>query len=244
MNTPNPLVPKGSKLEQKSNARSRVKLAVFFVLTIHVVGLMALLVQGCRPEEQPVVEPIEAPVIPDFAPVAIPEVDTNEVLLPVPALPPEESYASDEFPTAPSEVSPMELAVEEPITTAPAAVQQYAIQKGDTYYSIGKAYGVSMQAIKDANPGVDPTRLQVGQVITVPPTAPAMTDTVTPTASGEIIYTVVSGDNLSTIARKYGTTWQAIQDFNSLPTTAIKVGQKLRIPAPQSSDGTPPGGGL
>ena len=244
MNTPNPLVPQGSKLEQKSNARSRVKLAVFFVLTIHVVGLMALLVQGCRQDPQKVVDqPVPPPVVPDFANLQIPDVDTNDVLLDVPELPPEGGVMDPGF--APPELAEPEISgVEEFAPVQPvSAGQQYAIQKGDTYYSIGKQFGVSMQAIKDANPGVDPTRLQVGQTIQVPPAASAVPETVTPTVTGEVVYTVVSGDNLSTIARKYNTTWQAIKDLNSLPTTNIKVGQKLRIPVPESAEGGSSGGG-
>ena len=121
-------------------------------------------------------------------------------------------------------------------------IQEYVIQKGDTYYSIGKKFGVSMQAIKDANPGVEPTRLQVGQKINLPPPTPAPSETLMPSASGEITYTVVSGDTLSKIASQYGTTWQAIKELNNLPTTNIKVGQKLRIPAPTPPEGGTPGG--
>jgi hypothetical protein len=44
-----PLIPQGSFLEQKNKGRARVKIAVFVVLAIHGVGLMALLMQGCKP---------------------------------------------------------------------------------------------------------------------------------------------------------------------------------------------------
>ena len=47
MNNQNPLIPQGSALEQKNKGRARVKIAVFFVLAIHGIGLMALLMQGC-----------------------------------------------------------------------------------------------------------------------------------------------------------------------------------------------------
>ena len=74
MNNPqNPLIPQGSLLEQKNQSRARVKIAVFFVLAIHGIGLMALLMQGCRREE-PQPEPLigdaertNAPVMPTFA---------------------------------------------------------------------------------------------------------------------------------------------------------------------------------
>src|SRR2546430_5845122 len=50
MNTQSPLVPQGSLLDQKNKGRARVKIAVFFVLAIHGIGLLALLMQGCRRE--------------------------------------------------------------------------------------------------------------------------------------------------------------------------------------------------
>src|ERR1044071_9052815 len=46
----NPLVPQGSLLEQKNKSRARVKIAVLLVLTIHGIGLLALLMQGCKKE--------------------------------------------------------------------------------------------------------------------------------------------------------------------------------------------------
>ena len=41
-------------LEQntKNKGRARVKIAVFFVLAIHGVGLLALLMQGCKGEKE------------------------------------------------------------------------------------------------------------------------------------------------------------------------------------------------
>jgi LysM repeat protein len=45
-------------------------------------------------------------------------------------------------------------------------------------------------------------------------------------------YTVASGDNLSKIARKFGTSVDAIQAENpGLTPTGLKIGQKIRLPA-------------
>src|SRR3954470_20493631 len=59
MNNPSPFLPQGSVVEQKIKNRARVKVAVFFVLAIHAVGLLALLMQGCR-RDQPT-ETVEQP---------------------------------------------------------------------------------------------------------------------------------------------------------------------------------------
>ena len=45
---------------------------------------------------------------------------------------------------------------------------QREIKKGDTFYSIAKAQGISVDDITKANPNVDPTKLQLGQSINLP----------------------------------------------------------------------------
>lgn len=57
--------------------------------------------------------------------------------------------------------------------------------------------------------------------------------------SGDAVYTVVKGDNLSKIAAKYGTTWKKLAEYNSLKDpNLILPGQKIKIPgAGGGSDG-------
>lgn len=50
-------------------------------------------------------------------------------------------------------------------------------------------------------------------------------------ATGGTIYIVVSGDTLSHIAKKHGTTITALKSANQLASDRIVVGQKLKIPA-------------
>lgn len=51
---------------------------------------------------------------------------------------------------------------------APADPTRYTIESGDTFARIAAKIGVSVQAILDANPDVDPRRLRIGQSIHVP----------------------------------------------------------------------------
>jgi len=44
----------------------------------------------------------------------------------------------------------------------------YVIQKGDMLYRIAARYNVSLTDITEANPGLDPNRLQIGQKILIP----------------------------------------------------------------------------
>ena len=55
-----------------------------------------------------------------------------------------------------------------------------------------------------------------------------------------MIYTVVSGDTLITIGKKYHTTAAAIRSYNNLTTDNIKVGQKLKIPPGAAPGSTAP----
>lgn len=56
--------------------------------------------------------------------------------------------------------------------------------------------------------------------------------TAEPTVSGnDILYTVVYGDTLSSIASRYGTTYQALASYNGIANpNIINVGQVIRIP--------------
>jgi LysM repeat protein len=226
MNNPSPLVPQGSILEQKNSNRARVRLAVFFVLSIHVIGLMALLMQGCRkPIEQGTEQGTNT--APAFETTLTPAVETN-----VPG--------TNVTGMMPSEPAPL------PATAAPAT-HEYTVTKGDSFYTIAKKFGVTIKAIEAANPGVEPTKLQIGQKLQIPaPPSAATTEaaTTTPgalemTHSGEQVYTVKSGDTLTKIATQFGTTVKTLRSQNNLETDKIKVGQKLKIPAAGSSSVAP-----
>jgi putative chitinase len=125
---------------------------------------------------------------------------------------------------------------------APAGTE-YVVVHGDTLAKIAKKNGVTLNALKAANPGVEPTKLKVGQKLTVPAggTAPSANGaSVAPdTGMGGETYTVKSGDSLTKIAKAHGTTVKAIESENNLSTTKIKVGQKLKIPTKVEAAPTP-----
>jgi LysM repeat protein len=216
MNNPNPFVPQGSLLEQQSLRRSRMKLGVLCVLLVGVTGLIAMLIQGCKREQ--VVE--ETP----------PPVDTNMMVMDTNLAP---MVASNPPAMAPVVVAP-------PVVEPAPASTEYVVVHGDTLAKIAKRCGVTLSALRAANPGVEPTRLKVGQKLTIPAggTAPmaagAAVSTETGMAGGET-YVVRSGDTLTRIAKKFGTTVKAIEAENNLSTTKIHVGQKLKIPAKASA---------
>jgi peptidoglycan endopeptidase LytE len=127
--------------------------------------------------------------------------------------------------------------------TPPSGTTEYVVLKGDSFFIIGKKFGVTSKAIEGANPTVDPKKLKIGQKIQIP-AKPAISSSPLPgaTAVGDgngTTYVVKSGDTLGKIASAHGTTVKAIKAANDLKTDQIKVGQKLKLPAKESAPGTP-----
>jgi len=53
-------------------------------------------------------------------------------------------------------------------TPQPVATRTHTVQSGESLYTIAKRYGVKLDALKAANPKIDPKRLKVGQTLNVP----------------------------------------------------------------------------
>jgi LysM repeat protein len=108
---------------------------------------------------------------------------------------------------------------------------EYTVVKGDTLATIAKKHGVTIKAMEAANPSVIPTKLKIGQKLTLPAGGSAAAEVNVPSPGGEA-YTIKSGDTLTKIAHAHGTTIKAIEAANSsLDPNHIKVGQKLTIPS-------------
>ncbi len=56
--------------------------------------------------------------------------------------------------------------------TCPIGTMPYTIRAGDTFFALSRRFNVSLDAIIAANPGVDPDRLFIGQIICIPGTTP------------------------------------------------------------------------
>ncbi len=233
--SPSPLIPQGTLLDQKNKGRARVKIAVFFVLAIHGIGLMALLMQGCQKEKDPTVagadQMTNAPTAPTFEPTNAPTASSNEL-----------AAAAGAAPLTNTAIASTALEAGGAATGAPqaavAGANEYTVAKGDSFYTIAKKFHVITKALVDANPGVEPTRLKIGQKIQVPPSNATPTVAASPdagaaveSAGGGQVYTVKSGDSLSKIAGNFGVSVKSLRTANNLKTDSIKVGQKLKVPA-------------
>ena len=109
----------------------------------------------------------------------------------------------------------------------------YTVVAGDSLYSIAKKFGTTVDAIKSLN-NLTSNNLSIGQVLKIPGLS---TDTDTGTGTTGT-YTVVSGDSLYSIAKKFGTTVDAIKSLNNLTSNNLSIGQVLKIPGLSSDTGS------
>lgn len=120
----------------------------------------------------------------------------------------------------------------------------YVVAPGDTLGAIANTWTVSLEALLEANPEVDPASLQVNQLLVIPPwgsgfDAADLTPRTTPVpverGPNEILeHEVAAGDFISAIAEIYGVTIQEIVSCNRLENGGnnIQIGQLLIIPPP------------
>ncbi len=123
-------------------------------------------------------------------------------------------------------------------TNLPPKFETYVVKEGDTMSSIAATWfgdGRKWELIAKANPLVDPTKMQVGQKLNLPPKdaqreKPKL-------AAGSREYVVRSGDTLVSIARALygdGAHWKKIYEANKSAIGSnpdnIREGVKLTIP--------------
>ncbi len=99
----------------------------------------------------------------------------------------------------------------------------YTVRWGDTLYSIAARYGVSVNALMQANNLRDPNFIYIGQRLVISGSAAPAT---LPASS----YVVQAGDTLFAISARYATTVAALMQANGLYNYWIYVGQVLRLP--------------
>jgi len=102
----------------------------------------------------------------------------------------------------------------------------YTIRAGDTLYSIARFFNVSLDDLLEANPGINPERLRIGQVICIPLATPPVT-----CPPGTTSYTIVAGDTFASIARRFNTTVDALMRANpGVNPNALLIGQRICVP--------------
>lgn len=121
----------------------------------------------------------------------------------------------------------LEIPTQVAVSDAPKRVAKsrtHRVRSGESLYTIGKRYGVSVDRLKAAN-GLRRNTIRVGQELVIP----ARSSGASTSASGKV-HRVRSGDTLSEIARRYGTTVSKLRSANGLTSNRLRIGQELKIP--------------
>ena len=170
-----------------------------------------------------------------------------------PATPPTTSSSGrTRLPTAPPSVSTVPRPATVASTTKPTTPEKterstptastgnrtmtHSVEAGQTYYSISKLYGVSIDDVLAANSLTLDNKLAVGQQLAirnVPQGFPVGREigTAPPaTVTQEVVYhTVEKGQTMFRISKLYNVSIEQIQQWNGLTDVAVKEGQKIKI---------------
>lgn len=103
-----------------------------------------------------------------------------------------------------------------------AAPRTHRVEWGETWFGIARRYAVTSAELAAVNPDVDPEQLRAGEVILIP--APD------PPAAARRTHTVVAGDSLWGISRRYGISIERLREANRLDDDRVRIGQVLIIP--------------
>ena len=117
---------------------------------------------------------------------------------------------------------------------------QHVVKNNDTLWKLSQAYGVSVQNLIDANPGIDANKLQIGTSLCIP--AVLIPSTSHHTCPGSAIsYIVQAGDTLWKLSQLYGISVQSIIDLNlGIDPQNLQIGSAICIPTAPTVSTVPP----
>lgn len=98
----------------------------------------------------------------------------------------------------------------------------HTVRSGDTLDAIARRYGVTVAGLRMTN-RLEGNIIRAGQRLRIPGD--------TTTESDTVIYTVKSGDTLSTVAERYRVSVTKLKRANRLTSNMLRVGDRLEIPS-------------
>jgi LysM repeat protein len=243
------LIPQGTT---PARGKSSLYFKVLMILTVHVVLIGGMLLQGCKytgkeqAKESAATNPTDLAAATNSTQETMPPVNmntlsNNQMTSVQTSTPPAPMMA----PTSPvvQPQTPVSQPAAPVATTAPTTTgADYVVASGDTFAAIAHRQHVSVRALIEANPGVDARKLRVGQKIQLPGSSTTVASggissggqvTADAGAADGAVYVVKTGDTLGKIAKLHGTSYKKLMALNDLKTTSIRVGQKLKLPAPK-----------
>lgn len=218
-------------------------------LIIGILILLSLALAGCERERPPIAPATSGTAAPrsTVAPSPTPPIALTQVTLPgatgaegaqatpMPAAEGAQATpvpaAAPGTPTAPTPV-PVVIGPGQAGETSGGQTFIYTVVAGDSLGAIAQRFGVSVETLMQLNNIADPNTLMLGQQLKIPGAAPAPAAATAPTTTGQTTtYTVVAGDTLAAIARRYGTTIDELVRLNNIANpNVLSLGQQLIVP--------------
>jgi N-acetylmuramoyl-L-alanine amidase len=123
------------------------------------------------------------------------------------------------------------IAIGAVVVPAAATDRVVIVQPGDTLSQIALEHGVTVAQLRALNGIRDPNRIYVGQRLRLNGQAAATPKPPAQANAKQVVHVVVSGETLTGIARRYGTTIAAIVEANHIAKPSyLRVGQRLTVP--------------
>lgn len=203
-------------------------LLVSFVVLVHCMAVAALLLaQGCKTTKKSTsASASSTPVMPPLTAPAVSQEKTEAVPLSV-----KEAKGGETI--------------------------EYVVKSGDSLGTIAKSHSISKAELIELNKIADPNKIRVGQKLLIPKRAHVASSSASKAheakpkvkksepaagatlATGLNEYVVQAGDSLSKVASKFNSKVSELREVNKLVSDKLKVGQKLIIPGPKKTEGTP-----
>jgi LysM repeat protein len=104
---------------------------------------------------------------------------------------------------------------------------EYKVRRGDTLVKISKKFGVSTQALREAN-DIQGSAIKPKQILIIPESAKTRKSQSVKLSS----YVVKKGDSIYNISKKTGVSVSQIRNINHLRSSRLKTGQHLTLSKP------------
>ena len=131
-----------------------------------------------------------------------------------------------------------------PAAPATPAAVVHVVAPGEHLTRIAKRYGTTIAALVAANGISNPSFIRVGTRLTVPGAAPVATAPAPAAAVAPArVHQVAAGENLTRIAKRYGTTIAALVAANGISNPSyVRIGARLTIPGTAAAPAAPVAG--
>lgn len=103
-----------------------------------------------------------------------------------------------------------------------SSTNEHIVVKGETLYSLSKRYDMTVSDLKKKN-NLTSNLIKIGQILKIGDYNESDNE------NNASLWIVSKGDTLYSIARKNGTTVDAIKQLNGLTSNLISIGQKLQL---------------